>query len=193
MPCHVLNTGTLMMLPAAALVVATPQPLPGLKKDEDEDDGDPAAPLQQGERRRPARPCGPLRSWCEAFTASVYTAAATYPLISVAWCWTWPRRLARSLVSLLLLRRDLGLVLPRVSSILMLLRPFYVSGLQYSKYLPNTSNKEFTYTTLDTLRYPKYLQSKSTLRETAAWYRTSRSNLHEIRTQHRRYYRMTFR
>ena len=38
-----------------------------------------------------------------------------------------------------------------VTSILMLLRPFYFSGLLYSKYLPNTSSKEPTYMTLDTM------------------------------------------
>ncbi len=152
MPCHVPNTKTLLLLLAAALVAVIPQPLSGLEKDADEDDGDPAAPLRRGERRRPARPCGPLRSWCEASTASAHTAAATYPLISVAWCWTRPRLLGRSMVSLRVQWRDLGLVPPRVTSILVLLRPVYFPGLLYSMYLLNTSGKEPTYTMLDTMR-----------------------------------------
>ena len=104
--------------------------------------------------------------------------------------WPWLRvdGLVWILVSFFMLRRDLGLLLPRVMSILMLLRQFYFSGLLYSKYLQNTSSKEPTYTTVDMMQYPppgtldEYPQSKSTFRQTAAWYRTSRSNLHEIRT-----------
>ncbi len=104
------------------------------------------------------------------------------------WLWLRVDGLVWILVSFFMLRRDLGLLLPRVMSILMLLRLFYFSGLLYSKYLQNTSSKEPTYTTVDMMQYPppgildEYLQSKSTFRQTAAWYRTSRSNLHEIRT-----------